>query len=160
VPQQVGVNALFDSGPVGRELTSVPNDFRGDRLIGTPVVDGTWKQLGLRSHPAPVLAQGRQQLGTERNIAITPTLAVLNMDEHRLAVDVLDLQMAHLGIAHAGGVEHHQHGALEKVAGGIDQACDFLHGQDGRQAARSLGIGKIIGGQGAVRGCSFRSLSR
>src|SRR5207244_4438898 len=91
VSQQVGVNALFDAGPLGGELTSIPNDLWGNRLIGTPVVDGARKQPGLRFHPAPVLAQGLQQFGTQWDIAVAPALAVLDMDEHGLTVDVLDL---------------------------------------------------------------------
>jgi hypothetical protein len=52
------------------------------------------------------------------------------VDEHGLAIDVLDLQVAQLAIPHAGGVEDHEEGAVQQVASGIDQLGDFLHGQD------------------------------
>lgn len=106
--QQVRVNVFFDVGLVRGKLAGIPDDLRSNRFIGTPVVDGTWEQPSLRSHPAPVFPQGLQQLGTQRDIAITSTLAVLNMDEHGLAIDVFDLQVAHFAIPHASGVEHHR----------------------------------------------------
>ena len=65
------------------------------------------------------------------------------MDEHGLAIDVLDLQVAQLAIPHAGGVEDHEEGAVQQVASGIDQSGDFLHGQDRGQSAWMLGIGDI-----------------
>ena len=109
VSKQVGVNAFFDAGPLGRGLTGVPDHLGGKRLIRTPVVDGARKQPGLRLHPAPVLPQGLQQLRTERDVAVTSALAMLNVDEHGLAIDVFDLQVAHFAIPHARGIEHHQH---------------------------------------------------
>jgi len=79
--------------------------------------------------------------------AVPPALAVLDMDEHGLAVDVLDLQIAHLAIPHAGRIEHHQHGAVQEVAGRIDQPCDFLDSQDRGQPARSPGSSSTVCGR-------------
>ena len=56
--KQVGVNTLFEAGPLGGELTGIPDNLGGKRLIRTPVVDGAWKQPRLWLHPAPVLPQG------------------------------------------------------------------------------------------------------
>ena len=121
--------------------------------------------------------QGLQQFGTQRDIAVMPALAVLNVDEHGLAVDVFDLKVAHLAVPHAGGIEHHQHGAVHEVARRIDQSLDFLDGQDYGQPARDLRVRDVVQRQAplqrldeeetkctdmqpGVRGWSFRSLSR
>ena len=63
---------------------------------------------------------------------------------HALAVDVGDLQPGDLGAAHAGAVEHHQQGALEQAAAGIDQTCYFFPAQDVGQLPAHLGIGQEL----------------
>jgi hypothetical protein len=44
--------------------------------------------------PAPVDAQGSEQLGTEHDITVLASLAAPNMNDHALAVDIADLQCA------------------------------------------------------------------
>ena len=52
------------------------------------------------------------------------------------------LRLAHLGSAHAGRVDRHQHGAMKQVAGRVDQPDRFFLRQDGRQATwRLFGYG-------------------
>ena len=54
--------------------------------------------------------------------------ALADMDHHAFAVDILDLEAAHLRPAHARRVERHQHGAMEQIAGGIDEPDRLLPG--------------------------------
>src|SRR5580658_7699648 len=62
------------------------------------------------------------------------------MDEHALTVDILYLQVAHLGSAHAGRVDRHEHGAMKQITGCVDQTYRFVLSEDRRQAPRSLRI--------------------
>ena len=55
-----------------------------------------------------------------------------NMDDHACAVNVLDLEMAQFGPAHAGRIQRHQHGAMEQIAGRIDEPDCFFLCQDDR----------------------------
>jgi len=48
------------------------------------------------------------------------------MDDHPRAVDICDLEVAHLGATQARCIQHHQHGAVHEVAGQIDQPRYFL----------------------------------
>jgi hypothetical protein len=57
------------------------------------------------------------------------------MDEHAITIDVFHFQLAHLGPAHTGRVDRHQHGAIKEIAGGVDQPNCFLLCQDDRQRA-------------------------
>ena len=113
----MGTNVFGDAGCLRGFPASLPEHFRCDRLIGSPAVFRSRKQISLGVHPAPVLTQGLEQLRTERHIAVTVPLAVPDMDQHAHAVDVLDLEMAQFGSAHAGRVQRHQHGAMKQIAG-------------------------------------------
>jgi len=46
-------------------------------------------------------------------------LAVDDMDDHALAVDVGDLDPGELGAAHTGSVKNHQQRALKQTAAGV-----------------------------------------
>ncbi len=67
--------------------------FFSDGHISPPICSPYWEQVGLRLHPAPVLAQSVQKLGGQQNIAIAAALALMDMNDHARAVDVGDLQM-------------------------------------------------------------------
>jgi hypothetical protein len=144
VSKQVRRYALFEAGPFRRGLTGVPNDFRGNRFIRAPAVDRAGKQPGLRLHPAPVPAQGLQQLGAERNVAVALPFAALNVDQHGFTVDVFDLQVAQFAIAHARGVEHHQQSAIHQVASGIKQPAHFFPTDNDGQPPRHFGKGDVL----------------
>ena len=49
------------------------------------------------------------------------TLPAFHADHHALAIDVNDLQQRHFGAPHPRAVENHQQGALQEIAGGIDE---------------------------------------
>jgi len=46
---------------------------------------------------APILPQQVQQAGRQHGLAITPALAVIDMDQRPVAIDILDLEIADLG---------------------------------------------------------------
>jgi hypothetical protein len=43
------------------------------------------------------------------------TLALAHVNDHALAVDIGDLEVAHLGSAQTGCIEHHYHGPMHQV---------------------------------------------
>ena len=90
---------------VRRHMLGHPSMFRGlshsgpdnllcDGHVGPSVVDGAGKQICLRLHPAPILAQGLQQLRGQQDVAVTAALALANMNDHAFAVDITDLELA------------------------------------------------------------------
>ena len=54
------------------------------------------------------------------------TLAVTHMNDHALAVDIGDPEVAHLGPAQASCIQHHHHGAMHQVAGRINETRHLL----------------------------------
>ena len=106
---------LGDAGTLGGLVHSLPDDLLRNGHISPPALHRTWEQIGLGLHPAPVLAQGLQQLRGQQHVAIAAALALTDMNDHALAVDVGDLEVAQLGPAQPGCIQHHQHGAMHQV---------------------------------------------
>ena len=79
---------------VARQLHDRMLKYNCDGYVGPPVVDGAGKQICLRLHPAPILAQGVQQFRSQQDVAVTATLALANMNDHAFAVDIADLEVA------------------------------------------------------------------
>src|SRR4029453_3342314 len=98
VTKQMGRDAFLELGTPRRVATRIPYDLRGDRLFRAPGLDRAGKQPRLRPHPLVVHAERLQKAGAERHVAITPALAVLNVNQHASTVDVADLQVAELGV--------------------------------------------------------------
>src|ERR1700757_3663680 len=67
------------------------------------------------------------------------------MNDHALAVDSGDLEMAHLRAAQARCIQHHQHGAMHQVPGRINKPSFLLLIQYGRQSPLTLGERNVIG---------------
>src|ERR1700722_3061866 len=88
VAQSVWRDMLFDASFSRSFLHCHPNHFGRDRFVGTPTIDRTGEQVSLRSHPAPVLAQGGEQLLIERDLPIHSTLVTLNTNHHAAAIDI------------------------------------------------------------------------
>jgi hypothetical protein len=87
-----------------------------------------------------VSTQSLQQRRAQRQVAILAALAVHDMDDHALAVDIGQLQTCHFGAPHPCAVENHQQRSLEKAAAGIDQACNFFLAQNLGEFPARLGI--------------------
>src|SRR5262245_51905546 len=70
VPQGMRRDALVDARLPRGQMNSVPDHFRRDGAISAPAVMRPRKQIGLRPHPAVVVAQRREERGTEWHFAI------------------------------------------------------------------------------------------
>src|ERR1035441_3147128 len=86
--------------------------------------------IGLRLEPAPVGAQRLQQRRAQGQVAVLVELAVDHVDDHALAVNVVDLQASNLGAAHARAIKDHQKSTLEQVVAGVDQPGHFFRSED------------------------------
>src|ERR1700676_1481118 len=97
VTQCVGMDAFLDARPQSGFLTRIPNRFRIDGLI-TVMAAVAWKQPGAGFSPqtVPMCTQFHEQLCAEHDIAISASLAALNVNHHALAVDVADFQVCQL----------------------------------------------------------------
>jgi hypothetical protein len=73
------------------------------------------------------------------------------MDQHAVAVNVLYLPVAHLGSAHACRVDRHKHGAMEQIAGGVDQSYHFVLSENRRQAPWGFRIRHFLDWVGALQ---------
>ena len=97
VAQGMGMGVLvFKAGALRGLLTGVPENLGGDRITcRMPSVAGKKPVGGFALQPAPVDAQGIEQLGAEHDIAVLASLASPDMNDHPLAVDIADLQVRH-----------------------------------------------------------------
>jgi hypothetical protein len=91
-----------------------------------------------------VRAQRVQQGLAQRDISIAAPFTALDVNEHRPAVDVLDLPAPPLRVSHGCRIQDHQHRAVGARSGGIDQAGDFVDGQDRGQRTRHFRIGNVV----------------
>jgi hypothetical protein len=51
---------------------------------------GAGEEINPGALPAKILAEGFEQLGRHRYVAVPRTLALVNVDHHTLAIDVAD----------------------------------------------------------------------
>ena len=77
---------------------------------------------------------------------------MLNVNQHATTVDVADLQVAQLGVPHAGRVQDHQHRPIGEILRAIDQTGDFLRGENHREASRDLRKRDVVEQIGALQG--------
>jgi len=61
-----------------------------------------------------------EQLRGERQIPVSDTLTLPDVNHHALAVDVLDLDPCRLGSPHPRRIEQHQDHAVQAVGCGVD----------------------------------------
>ena len=144
VPQRVRGDALVDPGLPCRQAHGLPDHLRGDRRIGTPAVARPGKEIGPRPHPAVVLAQGREERGTERDLAIATALALFDAEHHPLAIDVAHFQLAGFAAAEPGTVQRQQERAVIEILGAGNQALDFVGAEHDRQAMPLLRIRQVV----------------
>ena len=109
---------------------------------GSPGLSRAGLALGAMAIAAGVIRDGCDE--ATATTAVAASLAVTDVVEHALAVDVLRFQVAQLSPAHEGRVERHQHGAMKQVAGRFDQPHRFLLGQDDPRLSRLLRAGKLL----------------
>ena len=84
------------------------------------------KEVGLRPHPAVVLAQRREQRGTEGDLAIAAALALLDAEHHALAIDVADFELTRFAAPQAGAVERQEQRAVIEILRARNEALHFV----------------------------------
>jgi len=87
-----------------------------------------------------VRAQDREQLGAEHDVAIVAPLAVADVDEHPLAIDVGHVQGTDLADAQPRTVGRHEDRPVFERTGGREQLRDFRGAQDVRQGDGHAGV--------------------
>lgn len=86
----------------------------------------TGEQPVVGAHPAPVLAQLREQPWREQHVAVLGALALVDTQAHALRVDAADLQAAAFAGSQACGVGRHQQGPVLAVDGDVEQPDQFV----------------------------------
>jgi hypothetical protein len=157
VPQGVGMDWFLDACALGGFRTRIPNRFRIDGLL-TVMVLVAWKQpgAGFLPQPVPMRAQFHEQLGAEQDIAISASLAAMNVHHHALAVDVADFQVRQFGVAHSGGVERQQQNAVVGSSRSIDELRDFFLAQDRGKVQCSFRVGCLSDAPGPLECLSVK----
>ena len=84
----------------------------------------------------PPVAQQLEQLRRQHRVAVLAALALLDPDQHALAVDVGDLQRDDLGDAQARAIGDAQRRLVLEARRRLEQARDLLRAQHDRQLAR------------------------
>jgi hypothetical protein len=131
VPQGMQRYALVDLGPIGCGMTGAIELARRHRLHAV----ASWKQPALRSCRPPPGAQQFEQMWRQHHVAVFATLALLDADDHALAVDVADLERDHLGGAQASPVGHTQCRLVFEPRRRLQQSRHFLRAEHDRQLA-------------------------
>jgi hypothetical protein len=106
------------------------------------VLTGKQPVLGLPS--SPVDTQDLQQLQRQHDLARELALALADVDDHPLAVDVGDLQIQRFLTAQACAVVYGQQCAMLDVHLFIEQCTNFLPASDGGQLALHLGLDDFL----------------
>ena len=91
------------------------------------------KQPVFRLQPVPIDSQPFQQHRGQTDVAWNAAFRVANMNEHSLAVNVADLEMAQFVTAQSSGIQRGEDGPVLQVGGVIQNAGDFLRAQHDRQ---------------------------
>src|SRR5277367_33733 len=132
VPKRVGRDALGDSRRSrrgGNGATELPSRHRVDRVEPREQPTPWGRDL-------PPVAQQLQQLRGEHDKAILLPLALLDAQQHALAVDIRDLQPDHLGYAQTGPIGHAERHLVFDAWGGGQKSRNFLGAQHDRRPAR------------------------
>src|SRR5712675_1521120 len=96
----------------------------------------TWKQPALRSCRPPPGAQQFEQMWRQHHVTVFTAFALLDADDHALAVDVADLERDHLGGAQTRAISHTQCCLVLKSRRGSQEARDLLRTENDRQLVR------------------------
>src|SRR5205814_8972961 len=114
VANQVRVCGLTNTGPFGGLEAGQPTRLVADGPLAIATRAGG-KQVDAGLEPEPVGTRRLQQRRAQGQVAILVALSIDNVNDHALAVDVLDLQPRNLGAANAGTVQNHKQGSPEEA---------------------------------------------
>ena len=126
VPQRVRGDAFVDPRLPRGQAHGLPDHLRRDRRIGPPAVARPREEVGLRSHPAVVLTQGREECGTEGDLAIAAALALLDAEHHALAIDVADFELTRFAAPQAGAVQGEEQRAVIQILRARNEALHLV----------------------------------
>lgn len=135
VPQTVRRDRFGQAGEVARFRAGMSHRIPGDRLAGT--IAG--EEPRLWPPHLPIVAQDLQELGRQHHVAVLLAFALLDADDHPLAVDARGLQLNRLRDAQAGGIACGQDGVVFDVEDAAEELLNFLGAEDDRQLLRLLG---------------------
>ena len=119
-----------------RQLHSVPGDVAAR--------DIAWEEPRLGLFHAPPLPQDFQQLGREHDVAIFLPLALLDADDHALAIDVGGFQPDGLGDSQPGGVTGRQDGPVLGAGHATEKVPDLFRAENDGQFLGFLGCGNDV----------------
>ena len=120
-----------------RRLTSQFDRAGCDRLTR----DVPRKKTPFRPYCVPIGDQHLQQLGRKHHIAVLPSLALLDTNDHPLSVDGTRHQMNGLADAQAGGVADGQDSPLLDIRHTAEKMHHLFGTENDRQGPRLLGAG-------------------
>ena len=125
----------------------VPDGLVGEVLVVTALCDPAGKQPGLRLPPPLVLAECVEQLRGQRHIAILAALALADVNDHALAIDVFHAKPYQFTASYASRVQQHEDGPRLEIAGGVNEPGHFVRAQYLRHAGMGVlrvryGIGR------------------
>src|SRR5207245_9853196 len=92
MPERMRAELLLNAGASGGRTADVPHRFVGDGLFDAGIAHLAGEQIDAGLLPTPVLAQGFEQLGGQRHVAIALALTTTDMNDHALALEIAHLQ--------------------------------------------------------------------
>jgi|SRR6516164_550681 hypothetical protein len=128
---------LSNAAAVTSSPTRLLNRARADVPVG--LIPG--KEPSLGSLDAPPLAKNLKQFGGEHDIAIFLSLALLDANDHPLAINVTGLESHGLGQTQARGIAGGQDGAVFAIGEAAEKLQDFLGTENDGQFLGHLGSG-------------------
>ena len=142
------IHGLGDVGGVAGLFAHMANAVAGDGLSDAV----SRKEPGSELIEFPVAPQEWEQIGRKHHQTIAFPLALADLDDHALGVDVRALELAEFGDAEAGGIQRGQDHAMFQVAWSEQQRRDLVATEDDGEGLGLLGVGDILDHPGAVQG--------
>ena len=92
-----------------------------------------WKQPDWVAMSGPILTQHLQCTHRERDVAVSDSLAAMNMNDHPLAGDIADFQVQAFLETQSERVDRPEVGFVVRGVHGVDETSHFGDAQDVRQ---------------------------
>ena len=143
--QRVHADALDEAGGLGRGPAGSMKHLDVDRLVASPR-----EQPRLGTSKSPIGPQDLEELRRKHDRAILGALAVADLDQLTITVDISDLQADRLRRAKSGGISGRQCGARLERRHGFQEPDHLFGAQNIRQLARCPGVGDPLRNLGAV----------
>jgi hypothetical protein len=137
MPERVRRDALVDAGGAGGVAEHTVNRFTREPRLGAELGVAGKERGARRPIRFPVLAQGREHARAQHHIA-RAALAVADVDEHALAVDVVRLEGGDLPDAQPRAVGEHEDGTILRRRGRGEEPQDLAPAQELGEHARDF----------------------